>query len=254
MLTAHQLLTALTSGCAQLDSTELAEASVTAKREGLFRDLALRDLTLSQKRFWLRPEWPIPAAARSRWTNILDFKTEQKGFVDLVAIDDTTPLSAPRLAAEFKLWYWFDVLDERKYLGTMARYHHFISQSFIRDAAKLIAVLPDSPQGRLIVTVVPTFHLDELSSSTNPKLKKELIQTLQSLGVPYTTNVSGFLTYPISSSTDTRKSATDRLAKYFESKGCTSVIGVGPTGSYKGLRVSTDFVVTEIPTSAVRHF
>jgi hypothetical protein len=220
----------------------------------LFRDLALRELTQSQKGAWLRPEWPIPQTARSRWAKILDFDTEPKGFVDLVAIKETSPLSTPRLAAEFKLWYWFDVLDEKKYLGTMARHHHFISQSFIRDAAKLIAVLPESTQGRLIVTVVPTFHLDELSSSSNSKLKKELVQTLQSLGFPYTTNVRSFLAYPISPSDEIRRSATDRLTKHFESKGCASVIGAGPTGSFKGLRVSTDFVVTEIPTSAVRHF
>jgi len=56
--------------------------------------------------------------------------------------------------------------------------------------------------------------------------------------------------YDSSTSTENlRQSAIKALVSDFRAYGCPTLVGGGLTGSYRDITVTTDFVVSEIPTN-----
>lgn len=170
MLSGPELLDVVERACTRTSGAELARASIIGKNEGLFRDIALNELARICPELLVRAEWDTPPEAFDRWTKLWPSDKRSKGIVDLTAVSVSDPFSQdPVLGVEFKLWYWFDLLDKSKYAPRGRDYHHLISQSFVMDATKLLAVMPETEGGRLIVTIVPTFHFDKISIAEGQK-------------------------------------------------------------------------------------
>ena len=243
-LTASSVLELLVTGVRQLNPGQLALASLTGKREGLFRDVLMSASAKSIPNYLTRAEWRIPPTAVSRWKKTRFANDRAQGIVDFVMLSPNVLCAeAPTLAVEFKLWYWFDALNPKKYVKSGRSNHHLISNSFLADVSKLQAVSPVAPTGRLVITVVPTFHTDEIRASGEKKPRQHLAE----LGFPY----SGLgLIMPNSkypTSHIMRSEALKRIANYFERQGSPTIYGGGLVGESGGVRVTTDFVVSEVP-------
>jgi len=242
------VLQLLTANCGDIDPTQLAVVSLTGKREGLFRDVLLGALTQALPDHLARAEWRIPSAAMSRWKKTRFAGDKAQGIVDLVLVPKNGLLTeTPPLAVEFKLWYWFDALNKKKYVKSGKANGHLISNSFLADVSKLRAVSPTAPYGRVIVTVIPTFHTDEIV----PPSGRTARQHLAELGFPYS-GLGGVMpnsTY--SSITSMRQAALRRISNYFERQGCPTLVGGDLRGVYKNVPVITDFVVSEVPPLSI---
>lgn len=243
-ITSRAVLDHLTASCGNLDPTQLASASITGKREGLFRDVLLAELTKSHDNYLARAEWRIPAAAVSRWKKTRFAGDRAQGIVDLVLVPKNDFLTEiPILAIEFKLWYWFDALNTKKYVQTKKSNHHLISNSFLADVSKLQAVSPADPGGRVIVTVVPTFHTDEIMPPTGHTTR----QYLRKIGFPYS-GLGGVMPNATHKSiASMRQAALRQIANYFDRQNCPSLVGGNLRGAYRDVLVTTDFVVSEVP-------
>jgi len=238
------VLELLTLHCGRLESSQLAGASITGKREGLFRDVLLAALTTSHSDHLARAEWRIPSAAMSRWKKTRFAGDKAQGIVDLVLVPKEGLLTeTPPLAVEFKLWYWFDALNKKKYVKSGKANGHLISNSFLADVSKLRAVSPTAPYGRVIVTVIPTFHTDEIVSPSGRTARQHLAE----LGFPYS-GLGGVMpnkTYK--SIASMRQAALRQISNYFERQSCPTLVGGDLRGAYMGVLVTTDFVVSEVP-------
>ena len=243
-ITSHAVLDHLTASCGNLDPTQLASASITGKREGLFRDILLAELAKSHDDYLARAEWRIPAAAMSRWKKTRFAGDRAQGIVDLVLVPKNDFLTEiPMLAIEFKLWYWFDALNSKKYVQTKKSNHHLISNSFLADVSKLQAVSPITLGGRVIVTVVPTFHTDEII----PPKGRTTRQYLDDIGFPYS-GLGGIMPNSTHKSISSmRQAALRQIANYFDRQDCPTLVGGNLRGVYKETPVTTDFVVSEVP-------
>ena len=251
MIHAHDFLDILKSSCESSTAAQIARASVTGKNEAIFRDLALNTLARVRPDWLCRAEWDTPKDAFARWSKAWPLEKRKKGIVDLVAVSADNPFSeSPVLAVEFKMWYWFDALDKSKYARSGRDYHHLISQSFVMDATKLVSVIPNAHDGRLVVTIVPTFHLDEIQPKGNQKRGEYLI----GCGFPksYVGLAKADPKAGIQPTTDLRTNAINAIRSYFESKRCPTVVGAQQVGIFNGLRVTTDFLVSEVPQDLVR--
>jgi hypothetical protein len=217
--------------------------SLTGKREGLFRDALLRALSEDQKEHLARAEWRIPDAAMHRWKKTRFARDKAQGIVDLVLVPKSDLLTeTPTLAVEFKLWYWFDALNKKKYVKSGKSNHHLISNSFLADMAKLRAVSPEAPGGRVIVTVVPTFHTDEINPPKGPTARRYLAE----LGFPYSGLGGVMVNSKYKSIELMRQSALRQISGYFERQGCPTLVGGNLRGAFKEVPVTTDFVVSEV--------
>lgn len=248
MLSGPGLLGIVERGCTMTPGAELARASVIGKNEGLFRDIALNELARTCPELLIRAEWDTPPAAFERWTRLWPSDKRSKGILDLAAVSTSNPLSqSPVLCVEFKLWYWFDLLEKSKYAAGGRDYHHLISQSFAMDATKLVAVMPDADCGRLIVNIVPTFHFDAIPVAEGQKRADYLTD----LGFPksYARLSKVDSTAVSASAADLRATALRTLTDYLIGRGCPTSVGGGLTDTYKNLTVTTDFVVSEVPRS-----
>jgi hypothetical protein len=240
----HALLRHLTDTCQKFDPVQLAGVSLTGKREGVFRDALMVTLAKTHDDRLARAEWQIPVAAMSRWKKTRFAGDKAKGIADLVLVPRNDLLSeTPTLAAEFKLWYWFDALNKKKYVKTEKSNHHLISNSFLADASKLRAISPQAPGGRVIVTVVPTFHTDEV----DPPKGLTARQYLAELGFPYSGLGGVMVNSKYKSIALMRQSALRQISGYFERQGCPTLVGGNLRGTYKEVPVTTDFVVSEFP-------
>lgn len=241
----REVLKILTKFCDEIDPSQIALVSLTGKRELLFRDALMGALTMSHREHLARAEWRIPKSAMSRWKKTRFAGDKAQGIVDLVLVPKNDLLAeVPALAIEFKLWYWFDALNSKKYTRTGKSNNHLISNSFLADVSKLRAVSPEAEGGRIIVTVVPTFHMDEV----NPPVGMTARQYLADLGFPYA-GLGGIMpnsTYK--SSAVMRNAALHHISNYFERQGCPTIVGGNLRGTYMDLHVTTDFVVSEIPS------
>ncbi len=232
----------------RVPSHELARASVVGKNEGLFRDLTHVSLCASRTDLLPRAEWDTSPEAFERWSLIWPIGDRSKGIIDLAATSVTEPLTTSLvLGVEFKLWYWFDLLDESKYAETGRKYHHLVSQSFVMDATKLLASVPQECGSRLIVTIVPTFHLDEIPTMFSKKKGDFLIER----GFPKSyiglSRVNARKQQPPTA--ELRITALEKFKDYLQVRGCNSVVGGGLVGNFDGLTVTTDFVVSEVSTN-----
>lgn len=251
MLSANEFLDVLIAACGRSSPEQIARASVVGKNEAMFRDLTLNELSRIRPEWLCRGEWDTPKDAFDRWSRVWPAETKSKGIVDLVAVSAKEPFSeSPKLAAEFKLWYWFDALDDSKYGDSKREYHHKVSDSFVMDATKLVSVMPDAELGRMIVTVVPTFHLDEIPLNDGNKRGDFLINC----GFPksYVSLTKADVKAGVPSTSETRSRALGKISDYFRGTGCPTVVGGQITGEFRGLRVTTDFVVSEIPRELTR--
>jgi len=97
---------------------------------------------------------------------------------------------------------------------------------------------------QFIVTVVPTFLTDRIESD----LQVEPIAHLKKIGFPY----SGLRFVTSSNSANDRTNALKKISDYFNEQGCPSISGGDISGSYLGVNVITDFVVSEIPRESLR--
>jgi len=238
------VLQLLTANCGDIDPTQPAVVSLTGKREGLFRDVLLGALTQALPDHLARAEWRIPSAAMSRWKKTRFAGDKAQGIVDLVLVPKNGLLTeTPPLAVEFKLWYWFDALNKKKYVKSGKANGHLISNSFLADVSKLRAVSPTAPGGRVIVTVIPTFHTDEIV----PPSGRTARQHLAELGFPYS-GLGGVMpnkTY--TSIASMRQAALRQISNYFERQSCPTLVGGDLRGAYMGVLVTTDFVISEVP-------
>lgn len=241
------ILQLLCDACKELSSDQLAVASLTGKREGLFRDLLMGALNKSHGDHLARAEWRIPSPAMSRWKKTRFAGDKAQGIVDLVLVPKNDLLSeTPPLAVEFKLWYWFDALNKKKYVKSGKANNHLISNSFLADVSKLRAVSPHSSDGRMIVTVIPTFHTDDIV----PPSGRTTRQYLEELGFPYF-GLGGVMPNATHKSiASMRQAALRQISNYFERQGCPTLVGGDLLDAYKGVSVTTDFVVSEVPPPA----
>lgn len=242
--TSASVLELLVAGVRALNPAQVALASLTGKREGLFRDALMSACASSMPQHLARAEWRIPPAAVARWKKTRFAGDRAQGIVDFVLLSNDDLLTeVPTLAVEFKLWYWFDALNPKKYVKSGKSNHHLISNSFLADASKLQAVSPAAPDGRLVITVVPTFHTDEIRATGENKPR----QQLAALGFPY--SGLGLImpnsTYPTSHIM--RSEALKRIANYFERQESPTICGGGLVGEFGGVAVTTDFVVSAVP-------
>ncbi len=244
MITAQDFLEMTVAACQCAPTSEIARASVPGKNEAIFRDLAQNALTRSRQDLLVTTEWDTPTSALERWSKTWPTGDRSKGKVDLAAVPLQNPFStSPSFVAEFKFWYWYDALDKSMYRGQPKNYKNFISQSFRMDATKLCAVAPDAAGVRLIVTVVPTFHLE---SATSDSLETAM-GMLESAGAKYPGNVKKALRAYPGSTLAVRPAALETISGYFNSEGCPSVVGGAIVGAFRGITATTDFVVSEVP-------
>jgi hypothetical protein len=118
-----------------------------------------------------------------------------------------------------------------------------ISGSFLADVTKLRAVSPRRTGGRLVITVVPTLHSDRMETPKGRTPREHLAV----IGFPYV-SFPRFMPGPRTPASDeTRSEGLQRLVAYFRDQGCPTIIGGALKGSYEGVPVTTDFVVTDIP-------
>lgn len=245
---ADQIGEMLTRGCESLSPDEVARASVSGKRESLFRDVILNQFARRHQDHLAQAEWRIPDSAMDRFRATKYAGDNSKAIVDFVAVPHSDPLtSLPTVAIEFKLWYWFDVLTDKKYERPVGSNHHQISASFLADAEKLRAVSPTAPEGRFIVTVVPTFHHDELDFADAADARR----FLKECGFPYSGAKHVVPSSPFECVEVMRTEGLKRISDYFATLGCRTTIGASVSGRVKGMSVSTDFVISEVPPLGV---
>jgi hypothetical protein len=70
---------------------------------------------------------------------------------------------------------------------------------------------------------------------------------LESAGSKYPGNVKKALRAYPGSSLAVRPAALETVSGYFNSEGCPSVVGGAIVGAFRGITVTTDFVVSEVP-------
>lgn len=240
LITSKEILDALMRACKALPPDQLARASITAKREFLFRDMLLVELVLLFPNLISRAEWNIPKSAVLRWNKSSFAADKSKGIIDLVSVTKLDPLAdVPEIAIEFKLWYWFDALNDAKYAELEKSNHSSISASFLADVTKIHSVTELSAGNQFIVTVVPTFFTDQIESD----LQIGPAAHLKKIGFPY----SGLKFVKSSDSARDRSDALKKISDFFNEQGCPSIVGGGIEGVYMGVKVITDFVVSEIP-------
>lgn len=240
-----ELLDIVIRGCKRVPADQIARASVVGKNEGLFRDLTHNSLCESRTDLLTRAEWDTPPEAFERWSQLWPTGNRSKGMIDLAATTISEPLTSTlALGVEFKLWYWFDLLDQSKYAESGRNYSHLVSQSFVMDATKLLASVPPESGSRLIVTIVPTFHIEKIPTSNSKKRGDYLIER----GFPKSyiglSRVNVKKEQPHSA--ELRVTALKKFTDYLQTRGCDSVIGGELVGNYDGLIVTTDFVVSEV--------
>ncbi len=86
---------------------------MVGKNEGLFRDLTHNSLCESRTDLLTRAERDTPPEAFKRWSQLWPTGNRSKGLIDLDATSISDPLTPTLvLSLEFKLWYWFDLLDQ----------------------------------------------------------------------------------------------------------------------------------------------
>ena len=242
LITSKEILDALMRACKAMPPDQLAQAQVTAKREGLFRDMLLVELVLLFPNLIPRAEWNIPKSAVSRWNKSPLAADKSKGIIDLVSVTKLDPLAdVPEIAIEFKLWYWFDALNEAKYAESEKSNHSSISASFLADVTKIRSVTELRAGNQFIVTVVPTFFTDQIESD----LQIGPAAHLKKIGFPK--SYSGLKFVKSSDSARDRSDALKKISDFFNEQGCPSIVGGGIEGVYMGVKVITDFVVSEIP-------
>jgi hypothetical protein len=190
------------------------------------------------------PEWVIPKMAIERWRTTRFAGEKSKGMVDLALVPLDDPLNPePPLLIEFKLWYSADAMNPSKYATSRKSNHGLISGSFLADVTKLRAVSPRRTGGRLVITVVPTLHSDRMETPKGRTPREHLAV----IGFPYV-SFPRFMPGPRTPASDeTRSEGLQRLVAYFQDQGCPTIIGGALKGSYEGVPVTTDFVVTDIP-------
>lgn len=239
---------ALVSKAVQSKPTEdIAQASIK-KKELKFRDFVKEALSESLSEHLIKSEWKLPAKAVAEWDRIRPVEKRSRGFVDLAVFgNDDTTLASPVFAAEFKFWYWFDALEKGKYADSGRRYHHLISKSFEMDATKLLSAIPSGTTGRTVVTIISTFHVDKIETNPDQSTGDYLIQR----GFPKSyVGLSGVNSKDASRDFSTlRSTALAEIGNYFNSRDCPTVVGGNVTGTYSDLTVTTDFVISEIPTT-----
>jgi hypothetical protein len=163
--------------------------------------------------------------------------------VDFVAVPHSDPLTTtPTVSVEFKLWYWVDAVTEKKYETPDGSNHHRISANFMADAEKLRAVSPTAETGRLIVTVVPTFHHDGLDLEDATAAGR----FLKDSGFPYSSPKYVVPSEPCVEVESIREAGLVRLTDYFSSTGCPTIAGRPTSGQFAGMKVTTDFIISEI--------
>jgi hypothetical protein len=190
------------------------------------------------------PEWVIPKMAIERWRTTRFAGEKSKGMVDLALVPLDDPLNPePPLLIEFKLWYSADAMNPSKYATSRKSNHGLISGSFLADVTKLRAVSPRRTGGRLVITVVPTLHSDRMETPKGRTPREHLAVIV----FPYV-SFPRFMPGPRTPASDeTRSEGLQRLVAYFRDQGCPTIIGGALKGSYEGVPVTTDFVVTDIP-------
>ena len=244
-ITSREILSILAQACKAMPPDQLARASITGKREGLFRDILLNELAILFPHLLSRAEWNIPKTAVVKWKESQFAGDKSKGIIDLVSVAKSDPLAeVPEIVIEFKLWYWFDALNEAKYAEPKKSNHSLISASFLADVTKISSVTQMGVSNQFIVTVVPTFLTDRIESD----LQVEPIAQLKKIGFPY----SGLRFVTSSNSANDRTDALKKISDYFNEQGCPSIAGGDIRGSYLGVNVITDFVVSEIPRESLR--
>lgn len=241
---ARRLGEMLLAGCEALSADEVARASILGKRESLFRDVLLNRFAREYPDHLAQAEWKIPDSAMDRFRATRFAGDNSKAIVDFVAVPHSDPLTTtPTVSVEFKLWYWFDAVTEKKYKTPDGSNHHQISASFVADAEKLRAVSPTTETGRLIVTVVPTFHHDGLGFEDAAAARR----FLKDSGFPYSSPKYVVPTEPYVDVESIREAGLARLTDYFSSTGCPTIVGRPTSGQFAGMKVTTDFVISEIP-------
>jgi hypothetical protein len=241
---ARRLGEMLLEGCAALSVDEIARASILGKRESLFRDILINQFARRHPDHLAQAEWKIPDSAMDRFRATRFAGDNSKAIVDFVAVPHLDPLTTvPTVSVEFKLWYWFDAVTEKKYETPDGSNHHQISASFVADAEKLRAVSPITETGRLIVTVVPTFHHDQLSFEDSTAARR----FLKDSGFPYSSPKYVVPTERYVDVQSIREAGLARLTDYFSSTGCPTILGRPTSGKFAGMNVTTDFVISEIP-------
>ncbi len=239
-ISAKTILETLIRACEAMSPEQAAYASITGKREALFRDLLLAELATSFPNLLLRAEWNISKEAVERWKSSPFAEDKSKGIVDLVAVSKSNPLTQiPAIAIEFKLWYWFDALNDAKYGLEWKLKHHSITASFLADVMKLRSVSNDLSCDNFVVTVVPTFLTDKIK----PDLNVKVASYLKGLGFPY----SSHKFVDSSDSGTDRDNSLKKISQHFNDQGCPSIVGGEIHGCYKGVNVITDFIVSKIP-------
>lgn len=245
MFSAAEFLSVMVSATQRRESDRVAKASVS-KNELLFRDFAKDHLTEQNPDFNAEPEWQLPPKAMQTWNRIRPVEVRSRGFLDLVLLPkDQGDHNSPSFGVEFKFWYWFDVLKKSKYADSGPRYHHLISKSFEMDATKLISAKPHDKDGRLIVTVISTLHVDQVQLAEGQNRGEFLVERgFPKSYVPLSGVNSRKKEFDIAA---LRESALVELSSYLRGRGCETVAGGNLTCQYAGLTTTTDFVVSEVP-------
>lgn len=247
MFDGPQFLALVSNAVQSKPAADIAQASIK-KMELKFRDIVKEGLTEALTGHLVKSEWKLPAEAVAEWDRIRPVEKRSRGFVDLAVFgSDDTPLSSPVFAAEFKFWYWFDALEKGKYADSGRKYNHLISKSFEMDATKLLSSMPRRSDGRAVVTIISTFHVDQIEVRNGESVGDYLIQR----GFPKSyVGLSGVNSKEPSLDISTlRSKALAEISDYFNGRDCPTVVGGNVTGTYSGLTVTTDFVVSEIPTT-----
>lgn len=248
MFSASQFLNIIKSASAKVSREEFAKHSIP-KRELYFRNLVLRYLEDFFPEIIVSKEWKLPKHAFEQWVGQLPkgAKTKTRGQIDLVGsprLDETA--TSPHFGVEFKFWYWFDALNDGKYKLENIDYWHSIPLSFSVDEQKLLAAIPASPGASLIVTVIPTFRFDLIPQDTMTSRGDFLIERGFAKSYVELSKVND--KEQPHTSDELRTMALGKFSKYFRNAGYPTVVGGEITSEYRGLHVTTDFVVSELST------
>lgn len=247
MFSASEFLEVIKSASTKVPREQMAKDSIP-KRELFFRDFVLGHLAASDLEISVTKEWRLPKSALEQWVKRLPEGVNKKlARVDLVGFSSPSKSSInPDFGVEFKFWYWFDALDDGKYKVEDIEYKHSIPLSFSVDKQKLLAAIPADTGTSLIVTVVPTIHFDLIPQGHKTSRGEFLIDRGFPSSYIRLSKVNN--SEQPHSSDELRAMALKKISEYFRNAGYPTVAGGELTGEYKGLHVTTDFVVSEVST------
>lgn len=244
MFSSSEFLQVLVSACKTVPADVIAKHSIK-KEELFFRDLVLGHLAETRSDLSFKKEWRLSEDALERWEHTRPKDKKKSGRIDLVALRKTEGLpGAPCLGVEFKYWYWFDALNKSKYSDRI-KVGHSILLSFLTDATKLVAEIPPNAGTSIIVTVIPTIHFDEIPRHSQTYRGEFVVER----GFPssYIGRRSGInqSEQPLSVA-ELRTSALNQISGFFRDRNYPTVVGGELTGSFESLKLTTDFVVSEV--------